>query len=275
VSEAAALARDVGDRGMFNWLVGMTAIFEQAEGRRWDENMAALREALDAATILNDRLRLRLFLGVYEGARGEDPTALLREVEEMVGETTEPEQLFILYMVRNDVALRRRDLDGAFRWAAEAHDLQSQSPEVAADAALHAAARARHPEYIRDVARRATELKASGAYARSYVAQGQAAVAAISGNVAEAAARYAEIDAELERMGQRYYAAVVAIDAVTLLPDLPEIRARAESARPLLEELGAVSDLAYLDTGLGMAEPAEETRSADTTASAAARQPGG
>jgi hypothetical protein len=83
-----------------------------------------------------------------------------------------------------------------------------------------------------------------------------AAAAAAEGRIADAVAGFQAVHAGFERLGQRYAAATLAIDAAMLLPDQPAIRALAESARPLLEELRAAADLDDLDRALAVAAPA-------------------
>ena len=56
--EGAELARSIGDRSMYNWLTGTGGATAWATGRDWDEHLAAMREALDGATLPGDRARL-------------------------------------------------------------------------------------------------------------------------------------------------------------------------------------------------------------------------
>jgi predicted ATPase len=260
--EARDLARDIGDRGMYHWLVAMTGAYRILEGEDWDEDLAAIREAYEGSTIRGDRLRLRLFLGLFEAARGERIDEYVPEAEELAEGADDADSRFMLSMIRSEAALRVFDFAGAYRAAAAAHDIQHQSPEVAADAAMRAAARLGDPDAVRDAARRLEELSASGSFGAVYKAQAAAAVAAIEGRTQEAAAQYRWIDAELARMGQHYYAAMVALDALALLRVVPEVRARAEAARPLFERLRAATDLQLLDQLLADPGPAETAATA-------------
>ena len=97
--EALELARQIGDRGMFNWLAGTAAAGLYQEGRDWDSHAAVTQEALDSATLRPDRIRLRLLHGLHESARGERLDALRSEVTALVGDSTDPDDLFSLHMV--------------------------------------------------------------------------------------------------------------------------------------------------------------------------------
>ena len=66
--ETRALAREVGDRGMYNWVAGMAAITSLSAGADLDEHIAILHEALESATCRSIEAHENL-LGVIEGTR--------------------------------------------------------------------------------------------------------------------------------------------------------------------------------------------------------------
>ena len=77
-------------------------------------------------------------------------------------------------------------------------------------------------------------------------------------------------------MGTRWELACTAIDmAVALGPEVPEVRAVAEEARAILEELGAAPFLARLDAALGRGVEAAPASAATRAAGAAAAETAG
>ena len=272
LAEAADVARDIGDRGMYNWLLGMTAVWQIDEGRRWDENLAALKEAYESGLIRTDRLRLRIFIGLIEAARRQNLDEYLADITELSTGGASKDDEFALLMTRGQVAMRRHAYLDAYRAAMQCHAGEPQNPEIPLWLALAGAMRSRDPEAMRDVAEKTELLAGSGALTALQKRSARAAAAAADGRIAEAVAGFQEVHAELVRLGQMYRAATFAIDAAALLPDQRPLRELAESGRPLLEELGAVADLEDLDEALASAASVPEGRAATT--SAPARPPG-
>jgi tetratricopeptide (TPR) repeat protein len=274
MAEGAELARDIGDRGMYYWLTGMTAVSQMQEGVLWDEHLAKLKDAIEGATIRQDRLRLRIFIGLIETARGESMDEYLSDIEELSRDDTSKDDQFGRLMTVGYVAMRRHQYERAYRASMEAYDLQPQNPDVPLGQARAAAIRSLDHRLIREVAERTAELPSSGAMTELQRRTADAALAAIDGRTADAVATFQAVHAEYVRLGQRYVAAVIAIDAATLLPDQAPIRALAEAGRPLLEELRATADLEDLDIALAAAPaPASEAARA-AGASAPTRRPG-
>jgi hypothetical protein len=266
VLEAAQLARQVGDRGMYSWTIGTASAGLYLEGRDWDEHAALVREALEQATLTHDRARLRVLLSLYETARGENTDQLLADVAELVGDSTEPDDLFSLYMARASVALVNGDTETAFRNAMAVLDLGAQNPEIPMFTALQAAIWSRDLERTRQIAALRAAVP-SGTYGKAEITHANAAVAALEGRTSEAVAGFREVRAVLGRLEQRFDAAQRAVDAAVLLPDEPEIRAWADEVRPLLENLRARPYLAKLDEALASASsPAARTSRAATRA---------
>ena len=54
--------------------------------------MELLREALETATVRGDRIRLRVYLAGLQATRGEDLGTLEQELEDMLGDSTDPDQ---------------------------------------------------------------------------------------------------------------------------------------------------------------------------------------
>ena len=49
--DSAEMAREMGDRGMYHWLIAHATFGVRAEARDWDAHMERLREALESATV--------------------------------------------------------------------------------------------------------------------------------------------------------------------------------------------------------------------------------
>jgi len=254
--EAVELARNVGDRGMFNWLAGSAAESLYGEGRDWDAHAVVMAEALEAATLRTDRLRLTTLASLVEFARGERLDENLRQVTELVGDSTDPDDLFAFHLVASNHALISGDLDTAYRRAIDAYDLHTQSPEVPTGIALHPAIWSRDLDRIRAVAKLAHDLSATGPLTRTIVDDADAAVAALEGRTAEAVAGFRAARTTLLRLEQAFTAARYVVDAAMVLPDDPEVRAWAEDARSTLERLRARPYLARLDQALALGSPA-------------------
>lgn len=253
--EASELARQVGDRAMYSWTLstGGTGLF--SEGRGWDAHMAQMREALEDATLPHDRLRLRILLSLIETARGEHLGELVADITRLVGDSTEPDDLFGLYMARGNVALVTGNPEDAYRNALLAVEMMSQNPEVPLGLAVRAAIWARDL----DRARHAAQLRAdvpAGALGRAEIAHVEGAVAALEGRTAEAIAKLQDARERLERLEQMFEAACYVVDAAVLLPGETEVRAWAAEVRPLLEELRARPYLDRLDMALASAPEA-------------------
>ncbi|HYI66569.1 MAG TPA: adenylate/guanylate cyclase domain-containing protein, partial [Candidatus Limnocylindrales bacterium] len=162
--EGVELARQIGDRGMFGWLAGTAAAGLYPEGRDWDTHAAVTQEALDAATLRADRIRLRVLHGLHETARGERLDELRVEITELVGDSTDPDDLFSLYMVTANTALMAGDGETAYANALKAAQLPTQSPEVALGLALSAAIWSRDSEHAAQIATQMADAAPTGSY---------------------------------------------------------------------------------------------------------------
>jgi hypothetical protein len=249
VAEALGVARDIGDRAMYIWLAGTAAIGSMLEGRDWDAARTTLMEALEMASLPFDRLRLQAMANAIDMARGER----LDEIEVFTREPLPVKNIdatFGRLLTRGELALIRSDADGAYRLYGEAVEIRTQDPYAGAEGLLRAAIVSRDPEYVRQAATVVAEIPGSGGLTQALRHTADAAIAAVEVRVADAAAAFARAHGMHQHLGMRYGAALVAVDAITLLPDSPEVRALAESARDVLSELRARPALERLDAAL-------------------------
>jgi class 3 adenylate cyclase/predicted ATPase len=266
------LARSHGDRGHYTWLVGTLGISRLLAGREWDEQLELSREAFEASTLRSDRGRLRARGGTIQIARGEGVDELVADVEEFFRDSSDPEDLFTVAMSRSGASLVKGDLIEAYRRGMEAADIHTQLEEVGLRAAMRAAIWMRDPVRARAVSERASGLRSTSAVRQAHGARGVAAVAALEGRRAEAVAAFRDARDRMRRLEQWFEFATFAVDAVTVLPDEPEIRAWVDEARPILERLRARPFLERLDASLAeAATPGAQSATLRPTASDTAR----
>jgi hypothetical protein len=248
--EGAELARQIGDRGMYNWLAGTAAVGLFQEGRDWDSHAAVTQELLDTATLRADRIRLLILHGLHQAARGENLDGLRSEVTALVGDSTDPDDLFSLHMVTGNTALMAGDTETAYVNGLKASRLPTQNPEVALGLALTASIWSRNAERVRTTAAEVAEVPLTGAYGQAWRQHAAAAVAALEGRTAEALAGFREARAGMLALEQYFECSGWVLEAAILLPAEPEVRAWADDMRPLLEELRARPYLEKLDAAL-------------------------
>ncbi len=78
---------------MYFWLAGTLAAALYEEGRDWDAHEVLMQEAFESATLRGDRARLLTLGTLYATARGEDLEERPKRVRELIGETTDPDEL--------------------------------------------------------------------------------------------------------------------------------------------------------------------------------------
>lgn len=256
------LARRVGDRGHYSWIIGSLTFLGLQAGERLDERAALLREVLDTSVIKVDRGRLRGALAFIETARGENLDAILADMQEIFGDTTDSEEIFYRDSPTAWALLARGDYEGAYRAGMAVAELQSQLPEFGLAAAYRAAVALTDLERLRPVLARTLALPQTGAGINTLRSRMRAAVAALESRLPEALTEFRGTLDVLRARGDRYDLATVVVDAVTLVPDEPEVWSWVEEARPILEEIRAAPDLARLDE-------IEGTRAGDSSATSA------
>ncbi|HEX2843876.1 MAG TPA: hypothetical protein VHP64_01375, partial [Candidatus Limnocylindria bacterium] len=255
MEEATALARDIGDRAMYIWLIGNVSADAWVEGGDWDQALELLAEASEWAAITNDRIRLRTHIALIESHRGERLHEAVEELQAMVGDREDPEAIFPLLMIQSQCALSLGDSDAAYRFAMEARTVDVPEPDIPIIAAMRAAIVGRNADRILELSRLFEKLPGSGALTLAIRRHARAAVAAVEGRVAEAVADFRGAYATMMELGRRYDAALMAVEATILLGPHAELRPIATEARSTLESVRARVFLDYLDAALA-AEPA-------------------
>jgi len=251
--EAAEIARDIGDRQMYGWLLGNVAANAMTQGEGWIEAIERLDDALEWSTLPADRVRILTFLSLLRGEMDEPINDIVAEIVELARDRSDSDMQFMSFMAQSHAAFCAGDLDQAYAMAVRCTQLDAQNPEVPAAAALHSAVLSGSHERIRESARRLNELPATGTWSMAIVRGGNAALAAVDNRRSEAAAEFIKAHDALAALGQRFEAAFMAVDALTLLPERPELRPLADAARATFEGVGAVVRLRHLDAALASA----------------------
>ena len=264
-SEALEVARRLGLRGMVNWLTGTVAGGKYWAGSDWDETIAMLATASEEAGNDADRLRLLVLRLPFESARGADDDAMSERIQALAESTDDPGMGGLIQLVRGERLLTRGEFRAAyeeFKGAAEIDLGDAQAPIFQLRSAIWAA----DPQLIREAYLALDGLPYSGRAVTGSKTWGRAAMAVVDGRRAEAIAGFREAIARATDIELGFEAARIALDAVILMPDEPEVRAMAEDARSTFDATRAQAYLDRLDAALA---GAEETSAARETAAEA------
>jgi hypothetical protein len=254
--EACDLARDIGDRGMYNWIVATAGVTAFWLGQDWTRHVSRMWEAYETATLPGDRARIRTLIGAIETARGERLDELARDMTEIVGDSQDTDMLFSLHMSLAAVALAKRNHDEAWRHAMFVANLPSQDEQIGLDKALEIAIAAGDVGRVQEAATRLRAVTLTGAITQTILHVADGAEAALTGRRAEAVASFHKAREGLGALGVRYDRAMRAVQATQLMPDEPEVRAWADEARALFTELEAHTSLTALDEALASGDAA-------------------
>jgi hypothetical protein len=222
----------------------------RARGADWDAQMARIKEALEGATVRSDIIRLRAIGSLLPTARGVGIDTLGAELQDVLGDSTDPDDEFAVLMATSYAAQMAGDDETAYRLAVRAAALPTQSREGAEGLVLRTAIWNGNLEHVRSAAVVAEQGLSTGPYSRAFQKAATAALAFLDGRTAEAVEMTHEAVASLERLGVRVDAGEIALDALILMPGEPEIRRLAEGYRPLFEQLGMKPNLERLDATL-------------------------
>jgi tetratricopeptide (TPR) repeat protein len=253
--DGLALARRIGSRpGLYACLsgVGDYELFCLGDA---DAALATFESGLGDDTDSGDRLQLLSGVFVIRAIRGEDVSAILREMESLASTVTDPR--FGGSPERALLAL----LDGRFDAARDGWRAAVMSLD---NAVANRASAARAALWARDTLGAAEDLaaiEATGLHApvidvhRQVI---QAGIAALDGRTDDALARYGDALLGWADLGISWEEAMTGLDMATLLdPTIPRVRAAGERARTIFAGLRATRLLELLDAATGRASSPE------------------
>jgi tetratricopeptide (TPR) repeat protein len=248
IHEAIDLARRLGQRGMYNWLIGTGAMYSASIGTGWERALELEQEVLASSPIPYDRARALLTSSLLHARRG-DPIdmALLREATAGI---TDGQVVGGFDFVQAEVALTEN------RWA-DAHSLSFRaltewvdSTGLVMQPALHAAAVTKRAGDAQEIKARMDAHASGTPTADAMRAWTDGVVDALTGSAAEALREIRMAYEATISLGFAFDAATIVIDALRLFPDEAEVHAWVPAARAILEELRAKPYLRMLDEAL-------------------------
>jgi hypothetical protein len=235
--EALEVARSIGDRSMYSWLLANIGTGVLDDGTDWDGVIAQLRDAAMAVEVQSERTRLQSALGLLQLHRGEADPALVSELAEQSAAGSDPEEQTILSAVEHTAALLAGDYKAAYD-AGIQMAADPQQPQIGHEAAGHAAIWWHDGARVRRAADALDAQPSSGPLTKVMRKHFTAAAAAFEGRPSEAVAGFREVRAELQRLEQRATRARFTLDAIIALPSEPEVIGWAADARATFESLG-------------------------------------
>jgi tetratricopeptide (TPR) repeat protein len=250
--EGFELVRHLGMHGYESYLVGNAAEFAIHIGE-WEWARTALEESI--ARSEHDVARFRL--AELRGLMGHDVEAEFAVVAKSVEESTEVQAQATVNEGMAVVALAAGDLARALDLARRSYERLVSPDSPALQIAGRAAAWLGDEATLVDV--NARLARQPGRLPAATRRETEAALAALQGRRAEAAAGFADALARWRELGYDVEQALCALDWVTMLgPSDPDGRAAAEDARVLFDRLGAVPLQALLAAAMdsGAAAPA-------------------
>jgi hypothetical protein len=250
VVEGISVARRVGQTGMYNWLVGTSAVYQLSLGTEWDAPLVLVEETVAGNGSPYDRARAGAILAIYRAYRGVDIEKVVEEAQAAVGDIRDPQLDAFVDVVRSVVGLLTGCFDEAFASALRSYEKWSDFGHFMIPLAVRAALYDGSLEKVREAGRRWDGYPGTGALPRAGRMAAAGAVALLEDRPQEALSSYRASIEHLKLIGADFRAAETALDAVTGLPDEPSVRAWAAEGRTVFERVGAKPYLQMLEQAL-------------------------
>jgi class 3 adenylate cyclase/tetratricopeptide (TPR) repeat protein len=254
VEDALELARRLGVRTSYYFLVQHLGAQRYRQGRDWDGVIALTKEARDETRDVADREALTAGLIYYGLARGEAVDDEIAAYESIVGITENKPIMQTRSMLRGEACFARRELDTAYEHYIAAHEYAPGDP-FPLEQAL------RISLWLNDAVRARPVMSAIGAMpntgrvrtARRFWAD--AVIASLENRAEEALAGFREARIRYTEIGWLFESARATLDALIALPDAAELRVAADRAREIFASMGARPYVERLEAALAVAQP--------------------
>jgi class 3 adenylate cyclase/tetratricopeptide (TPR) repeat protein len=250
VRQGIEQAQRLGQRGMFNWLVGTYAMYAVATGGDLDRGLAWIDETLSSKPNQYDRARAIMVRGLIYARRGIELDRIVPDAGEAARDITDSQIVGGQHMLRSEVALVEGRLQEAVRAAIAAAESWQDSDPFTLQPALHAVASSKQLSDAIEI-KRLMDAFTSGSLTATAIRQWAAALVDVLEGRSQDGLRGMRAALETMRsIGIGFDAAIFLIDAIRLWPNEPEVPAWAREARQTFESVGAVPYLRMLDEAL-------------------------
>jgi hypothetical protein len=245
--DGLVLARRLGQRAHAASLLG-NGVENALRTGDWPWALGEINAALADEHEVADRLTLLQAAAFLHAVRGEPVAGLLDELDELVGDRSDPTLRANVVLAQAMAAFSEsRDADARQRW----HRVAAFSLDHVSDALARAARVAIWAGDETGAAGDLAALDASGIHGPAIEADRtvlRAGLAALAGRTTEALAGYRDALRSWRDLGLPWDEALAGIDMAMLLdPADPDVAAAVESSRAILERLGARPFLERLD----------------------------
>ena len=265
VRQGIEVARRLGQRSMFNWLVGTYGMYSVAIGGDWDLALELLEETLSSSPNEYDQARATLVRGLINARRGIDLDGLVAKAAAAAGNIKDGQITGGGGYLRGEVGLIQGHYAEAVRAPLRAVIDWPDSDPFVLQPALHALVMTRNLVDAKEVKAKIDKYESGTPAAVAARRWAAAIVDWLEDRPAEALRSMRWTIDTMRSIGMSVDAAGVVIDAVRMFPDDPEVRALVPSARSAFEDVGAVAYLRLLDDAVA-------TEGASVAVSSAARE---
>jgi tetratricopeptide (TPR) repeat protein len=249
--EGIELARRLGQRGMFNWLVGTNAMFANAVGNDIDPSLALLEESLASSPSDYDRARALMVRGLVLARRGMDLDQLVSIAAAAAEGMSDGQITGGLDYLRAEVALIEGRWDDAYKAALKAVEEWPDAEAIVLQVALLATAYTGRGTDASEIKRVLDALSSDTPFTAASRHWAAAVVHAIEARPAEALAAFrAGFDLYRGALGLMFVAGELVISALRLIPGETEVRGWVPEARETFERVNAAPYLKMLDEAL-------------------------
>jgi tetratricopeptide (TPR) repeat protein len=253
IQEGIELARRMGQRGMFNWLVGTGALYSMAVGHNPARSLELLDETLNSSPRAYDRARALMIRAGLLARQGKELDQSLPVVEEAAAGITDGQLIGGLHYMRSLVAFSAGRWAEAVAESMKAPDHWHESDPFVLAVAMHALARTRREEDALAIKRRLDAFHGGSLLATTARIRATALVDALQGRDQDALAGFRAAIEAVRGVGAHLDTALAVVDALWLLPAESEVRDWVPFARETFERMEAAPYQRMLDDALAAA----------------------